>query len=63
MALVTEEINNKLGNKTFEKKKPILETVPWIKPDVEDKKDWTGEQITERAANLAKIAREKVWRL
>lgn len=63
LVLVTEDVNNKLDSKDFEKKKVVLAKVPWLAQDFKDIEDWDAAQISKRGLTLAKLAREKVWKV
>jgi hypothetical protein len=65
LILVTQEINNKLANKSFDEKRKILESCSVWLDDVVSKADkkWGVRQIQKRSELLAKIAYEQVWRL
>lgn len=63
LAFVTEDLNGKLDSKDFKEKKSLLLTVPWISSDLQDKTVWGKKQISQRGYKLAKLAREKVWKL
>lgn len=63
LILVSEDLNRKLGAKSFAAKLPILKAArgEWIPPDVLSERTWTDAKIDRRTTKLAAIAREKVW--
>ncbi len=65
LILVDAELNNKIANKEFNKKKPRLEraTDVWVDEELARATTWEEAEIDGRAKFLAKQAREKVWRI
>ena len=64
LILVTQEINNKLANKSFdEKKKILLSCKVWVDDVILKAKVWDLAQIQKRAELLAKISYDSVWKL
>jgi Protein of unknown function (DUF1524) len=60
---VTEALNGKLNNKTWEAKKAILKAVrdQWVPRDVLEADDWSTSSITARTKALAELGRAKIW--
>lgn len=64
LILVTQDLNNKLANKTFSEKKQIFTTCGvWIDETISKAKSWDATQIAKRAERLANDAYENVWAL
>ena len=68
LLLLSEHINNKMGNASFVEKKKKLEhsklmTVQNFLKYYRDKETWTNEMIEERTKKLAKLAYDNVWRV
>jgi uncharacterized protein with ParB-like and HNH nuclease domain len=64
LILVTEELNNKLANKTFAQKKSILETSGvWVDKSILDANTWGWVEIEGRSKLLADEAFNRVWGL
>lgn len=63
LVLVSRTLNEKLGDKSFSKKLPILaaQKKVWVDPDVTAAKAWGKAQIEARAKRMAQLAYEQVW--
>jgi uncharacterized protein with ParB-like and HNH nuclease domain len=65
LMLVDDVLNNKLGDKDFGQKKPILKraTSVWVDKTITSSSAWRAKEIEARTVELAKLAYEKVWKL
>jgi hypothetical protein len=64
LLFVTKETNEKLDDKSFEAKLPIIKAeVPWAGDSVLKAKSWSTAQTRDRGFDLAKLGREKIWKL
>jgi len=65
LLLVSDEVNGKLDNQDFAKKKKILakEGLPYDIGGVLDQADWTAAEIEARCELLAETAYDTVWKL
>lgn len=64
LLLVTEALNNELGNKPFAQKRAILaKSKAWVDPQILGATDWTPAQIDARTDALARVAYDRVWQL
>lgn len=64
LILVTQDINNKLANKSFVEKRKILQDCNvWIDDVVKQAKKWEIQQIHDRTELLASISYDEVWDL
>jgi hypothetical protein len=64
LILVSQTLNNRLGDRSFSAKQKILATAQgeWIPPEVLAAKSWGKEDIEQRTQAMAFEARTKVWR-
>ena len=64
LVLVSRSLNERLGDKPFGAKKKLLAAASdvWLDRGLEEATVWREEEIGKRAANLAKLAREEIWR-
>jgi hypothetical protein len=64
LLFVSEELQDKLGNKPFAKKRKILadQTEVWVPPAVEGSKTWGKKTIEHRAVQMAEEGYDRVWR-
>lgn len=62
---VSETLNQRLGNKSFETKQSILEDFSTIYDieDVLEASTWTSEEVEARARRLAGLAYDNVWKI
>ena len=66
LVLVSEELNNRLGNKDFKAKKRILAAataIPYDLGGLLDQSSWGQSEIKARAQLLGEMAYDNVWRL
>jgi len=64
LILVTQDLNDKLANKDFAKKKEILRNSGvWVDDVILGAKDWGWTEIQKRAKVLADEAFNDVWKL
>lgn len=64
LILVSSELNNKLKNKDFASKKKVLDDAGIPLDEVLGQAtNWTENEVKERAAHMAKLAYEKIWKL
>lgn len=64
LILVTSELNNKLKDKDFKKKKVLLKDAGYQLPaDMENANSWTPKEIMDRTESLAKLAFGIVWKI
>ncbi|MDQ7910743.1 DUF262 domain-containing HNH endonuclease family protein [Phytohabitans sp. ZYX-F-186] len=61
LILVSNELNDELGDKPFASKRTILARAK-MEPDITAESQWTAKEIEERAKRLATLAYEEVWR-
>jgi hypothetical protein len=63
--LVTEELNERLANKSFEQKKVILkrQKAVWFDPDVLKLSSWDDAAIEERTKRIGSIGYRKIWKV
>lgn len=63
LLLVPEQLNVRLDNKSFPKKKPLLEEAEgvWLDDVLLEAKRWSTSQIDRRASLLAALAYDNVW--
>ncbi|NYH41355.1 hypothetical protein HNR22_001082 [Micromonospora jinlongensis] len=61
LVLVSQDINNELGDKTFIAKKPILARAH-IEPEILAERKWTAREIEARGKRLAKLAFDQTWK-
>lgn len=63
LILLSGDANDKLANKSFEKKKDILTSMPTAtREQLHELKRWGAEEITERTAKMAAVAYDKTWK-
>jgi uncharacterized protein with ParB-like and HNH nuclease domain len=64
LVLVDEPLNNKLKNKPFEEKKPILlrSNLP-VDEKIRQATSWRSTEIQQRAKYMADLAYRKIWRI
>jgi uncharacterized protein with ParB-like and HNH nuclease domain len=63
LILITQDINNKLANKTFEQKKEILQQCSvWLDKTITGTKKWKAEQIRKRTMLFAKECYDVIWK-
>jgi hypothetical protein len=64
LLLVTEQVNNKLRNRSFADKKKVLRDHGYtLPPEIESATIWGATEITERTQSLAKTAYDAVWKI
>jgi uncharacterized protein with ParB-like and HNH nuclease domain len=64
LILITQDINNKLGNKPFDQKRTVLSNSKvWIDAEVVNATKWGKDEIDSRMRFLAEEAYSKVWKL
>ena len=65
LVLVSRSLNEKLGNRPFRRKKKLLESASdvWLDELLCQATEWRETGIGDRAASLAKLSRDKIWRL
>jgi hypothetical protein len=64
LILTTEDLNNKLANKTFSEKKAILKSAGvWVDNVILGSLDWGPLEIQQRARLLAEEAFNNIWKL
>lgn len=62
LILVSEEMNNKLKNQPFDRKKQILlELKVPLDKWISNSKEWNVKQILDRTRGLAELAYKKIW--
>jgi hypothetical protein len=60
---VSETLNGRLGNKSFQEKlKQLKAAKEWIPSDVLDAKRWSAKAVERRTERMAIEGRERVWR-
>lgn len=66
LILVDQATNDKLGNRSFAKKRPVLQAAAkgqlWVEPWILAQSTWSKEKIDERGRRLAEEAYEEIWR-
>ena len=65
LILVSEALNNRLANRSFDAKRQILEAESelWVDPIILSASQWGSEEIEARARKLAEDAYDAVWTL
>ena len=65
LILVSEVVNNELGNKSFNEKRQILAeaTELWVDPMILECEAWTAESISARTERMAEAAFDRLWAL
>jgi hypothetical protein len=60
LVLVSQQLNEELGDKTFAAKKPILVRAG-VEPEIIVEPKWMAREIETRGKRLAKLAFDSVW--
>ena len=64
LILVSEDVNQKLGNKTFPAKKKILENANVILDEfIAPRSRWDAKAVEDHTNWLAKMAYTKIWKV
>ncbi len=63
LILVSEVLNNRLSNKTFERKKAILagQQEVYVDPSILDANSWGDDEIRARSRSLGETAHDRAW--
>jgi hypothetical protein len=63
LVLVSSELNQKLGNKTFPEKKALMMAAQLLPPDLAPIQNWTAAEIRARTTRMAGEAHSTIWRI
>ena len=64
LILTSEELNQRLGTKSFAAKKEVLRKARevWVDPVLSHARAWGDKEIQRRSQQLGRIAFEEVWK-